>query len=69
MKKITKKKKEKYLTDGGGHCPFCGNEDIEGGPVEITQGGANQICGCHACDCEWYDLYTLTDVEAITRGG
>ena len=50
----------KYLDKGACECPFCGSENIEGGPVEIDLGSAWQQVSCVDCEKEWSDLYTLT---------
>jgi hypothetical protein len=53
-------RQRRYLECRGLRCPFCGDEDLEGGPVEIDGGGASQEMSCLACDRQWYDVYTLT---------
>jgi len=51
---------EEYVAKGGNVCPFCGDTDIEGGPVIIDQGKAFQKVGCNGCEKDWTDTYTLT---------
>jgi transposase-like protein len=48
-----------YAEIGGVSCPFCGSHDIEGGFVEIVDGGAYQELSCHACGKGWNDEYEL----------
>ena len=49
-----------YATIGGGQCPICRSEDIEGGNVTVETGGAWQTCSCNNCDHSWDDVYVLT---------
>ena len=39
------------------HCPVCGSEDCDGGPVEIEFNRAYQPCRCAECGSEWNDVY------------
>ena len=53
-----------YLNEGGSRCPFCNSDQIEGaGSFEYESGSIWQYVRCLACDREWTDVYTLTDVE------
>jgi transcription elongation factor Elf1 len=56
MKKITQ---EKYKQAQGNICPCCESEDIEGGHIEVQDGGAIQPVSCNNCGAEWEDLYNL----------
>lgn len=56
MKRMTD---EEYVAADGVKCPFCGSEEIEGGPVEIDC-GANQEVTCLKCERRWFDSYELT---------
>ena len=51
---------EKYLASGGGNCPVCGKDNIEGSSVEIDSGIASQEIFCNDCESSWTDQYTLT---------
>ena len=53
------------LRAGGCCCPFCGNEDIVGGSVEVDAGIAWQEVTCNACDKAWRDQYSLTGFQPI----
>lgn len=59
---------QKYLDSKGTICPFCGEEDIEGGPVETGNGKANQEMSCAACDKKWLDLYELVNIMTYEEG-
>ena len=59
------KYREEYLKNGGIFCPFCKNQDIEGGSVEIIEGTAQQNVSCVACGGAWRDKYKLNAVETI----
>lgn len=63
MAKLTQEQKVNYLKWHGVHCPFCDSTQIEGGSVEVNDGGAFQEVNCLDCESEWHDMYTLTDVE------
>ena len=52
-----------YIAGGGVRCPFCGSDDISGGPVEVEAGCAWQNVDCLACDEQWQDLYRLASIE------
>lgn len=54
---------EQYVALGGIRCPFCGSQDIVGGPFEADAGGATQEVDCSRCDKSWLDVYTLTKYE------
>ena len=54
--------KNAYIEAGGGQCPFCGNETVEGGFVEIEHGQACQKMGCTDCEGSWHDVYRLVDL-------
>lgn len=51
---------EKYLASGGGNCPVCGKDNVEGSSVEIDSGIASQEIYCVDCHSSWTDQYTLT---------
>jgi hypothetical protein len=53
---------KQYLATRGVKCLFCLSSDIEGGSVEIDNGGAYQPINCLACDETWTDSYKLTGV-------
>lgn len=49
-----------YAKKGGCRCPACGDERIEGEPVDIRTGAATQDMRCTECDAIWTDVYELT---------
>jgi len=49
--------KKKYLASDGVRCPYCGSEDLTGGPVEIDAGIAMQDIVCDSCEKTWTDVY------------
>lgn len=59
---------EEYVAKGGGVCPFCSSDHIEGLGTEDFQG--NQAFFrviCRDCDAKWDDVYTLTGLNPINR--
>ena len=44
MATLTKEQRAAYLATRGLNCPFCKTGNIEGGSVEINDGGAMQDC-------------------------
>lgn len=51
---------QEYVEKGGCTCPFCGSDDIEGGPFNADAGYATQEVSCNECDRSWEDQYKLT---------
>lgn len=50
---------EEYVTNGGLHCPYCGNDDCEGAGITVDTGNAYQDIVCNTCGMEWTDNYEL----------
>jgi len=65
MPRLSDEQKQKYLSNRGVRCPYCGSEDIQGQSVEINEGEAAQEVNCNACDGHWYDIYALVRVENV----
>jgi hypothetical protein len=65
---LTAQQKQAYLNGGGCSCPFCGCEDVVGGPVEISTGNAGQAVSCSGCAATWHDCYELVDVVHCEDG-
>lgn len=59
---------QKYIKDGGTHCPYCGSEQIEGGSISVEGGCCWQKVWCNACGAEWDDIYHLARIELVERG-
>jgi len=55
--------KDEYLLKGGGLCPWCKSNQIEGGHVVIEGNEAIQIMKCLDCEEHWYDVYKLMEVR------
>jgi hypothetical protein len=58
-----------YVASGGARCPYCGDDGISGGPVEIDGGCAWQEVDCPACGATWHDVYTLAAVDVLDDRG
>lgn len=52
------KSQREYLT-ASSRCPCCDHWNVEGGAVEIDDGGAFQQVDCAACGFAWVDNYKL----------
>ena len=74
-KKETKPRKPpmsnaEYIGTGGGHCPFCGSENIEGsGHNELDGDNCWNEVECSNCGKRWNDIYTLTGYGELDAGG
>lgn len=51
---------DEYVQNKGVKCPFCGDYDVQGGPVEVDAGSATQEMDCLTCEKTWKDVYKLT---------
>lgn len=58
---------KEYLKKGGNLCPFCGSDEITGGPVEIDGACALQEVSCLFCGAVWWDSFLLAGYR-ISRG-
>ena len=56
---------EKYLTDGGQHCPYCNSCDFRGGGFEVSAGKASQEVTCTECGGAWLDEYQLAGFTPV----
>ena len=61
LPRLTQEKIDEYVKEGGGFCPYCGSQDIEGGSLDFD-GGVYQKMGCNECDETWVDAYRLANV-------
>ena len=51
---------KEYLRHGGGKCPFCGSENLEGQGNGDTDGSDHwEEVLCLDCHKSWNDIYTL----------
>jgi hypothetical protein len=62
---LNEEQRLKYIMGQGGSCPKCGNEDLEGGPVDIDGDIAFQRVHCLNAECDyvWIDTYCLCDIQ------
>ena len=58
---ISKDAKDRYLKDGGNHCPYCGSDDIEAGPIQFDN-DLNAKVTCLTCWKTWTEFYKVSDV-------
>lgn len=57
---MTEEQRQKYLKNPF-HCPYCNSENIES--EEIDWEAMSAPIKCHDCNKNWFDCYTLTDVQ------
>jgi len=61
---------KKYIREGGAKCLHCDSDNLEGGYVNIEDGGsAWATVACNDCLAEWTDIYKLVRIENLKRGG
>lgn len=51
---------QEYLKSGGGECPFCHSENIQGGLYDPEMSGL--VVECLECGNEWMEQFTLTGI-------
>jgi len=54
---------KEYVDAGGGFCPNCRSDQIEGDSVDFDGRYCSQRMSCLECDAVWFDVYTLSSVE------
>jgi transcription elongation factor Elf1 len=59
---MDEKRKADYLKSPN-HCPWCNSEKIMADTFDAEKPG--QLVECQNCGREWYDIYTLTDIEPL----
>lgn len=60
---LTNDWKEKYISDGGTWCPYCGNTDLNRGtPFKITGKKILQRISCIECNSAWHNEYLLINI-------
>ena len=64
MEKLSEKRRLNHVVTKGVVCPYCGDESIEGDPVDIDNGEARQVVHCSNCMMDWTDVYTLSSIIA-----
>lgn len=50
---------QKYIEDGGNHCPFCGSDELEW----IMCGSYWNQVECRDCGEKWHEVYELAFIE------
>jgi hypothetical protein len=48
-----------YVAKGGGVCPVCHDDQIEGDSIEVDGHTCWQNISCLSCGAEWTDYYEL----------
>jgi hypothetical protein len=54
---LTPEERQKYIDDGGGSCPYCGDGDYYGDSFECESSTVWQNLTCLACHRTWQDVY------------
>ncbi len=54
---------EQYVQDGGGFCPNCRSDQIEGDSVDFDGAHCTQHMRCLECHAEWLDVYQLSSIQ------
>ena len=54
---------EQYVQAGGGFCPNCRSEQIEGDSVDFDGPHCTQRMRCLECHADWTDVYVLSDIQ------
>ena len=52
-----------YTLKNGQLCPYCLDQNVEGGPVTIDNCKAYQSITCQDCEATWMDIYELTHLD------
>ena len=60
-KLLTAEQKAAYLADDE-KCPYCKAPGVIGGNAQCDSGSHVQNIHCPACQREWVDIHTLTEV-------
>ena len=60
---MTPEQVNKYLSEHGAECPFCGSKAIQAGDTESD--GTNRLLQRVSCECEraWWEEYCLTGLH------
>ena len=59
---LTPEQIQKYVEDGGVHCPYCGSTDLDCSLMNQDGPIAFQEISCNGCDKQWTDIYKLVDM-------
>lgn len=61
---LTAEQRCQYVKRGGGYCPYCGHDQIEGDSYDYGSPEVAQRVHCLNPDCQrsWFDVYRLSNV-------
>mgnify|MGYP006282999749 CR=1 FL=1 len=61
---LTAEQIREYVERGGGYCPYCGHDQIEGDSYDCETPELGQRVHCLNPDCErsWFDVYRLRTI-------
>ena len=59
-----KQHEKEYIDAGGGFCPNCRSDQIEGDSVDFDGPHCTQRMWCLDCHAAWFDVYTLSNVTS-----
>ena len=65
-KPLSPAERRQWVRAGWGYCPYCGSDQLDGGPYE---GDANYVTTevqCLDCRRRWREGYTLRWMEDLT---
>ncbi len=54
---------EQYVQNGGGFCPNCRSDQIEGDSVDFDGAHCTQRMRCLECHADWLDVYALSNIH------
>jgi len=49
------------------HCPFCGSDNISGGPIDGYDICATRNIKCNDCEAEWTEQFELLEINNAFR--
>jgi len=58
-------RKSKYLSKGGGQCPYCGSNDLKPAGIEAGAGQLTQPMQCAGCGRGWSNVYKLAELTEV----
>jgi hypothetical protein len=64
--KTPKPVSQRAFVKSGGNCPFCGESNVEGKGVEVSETGATQEVSCTECGAVWIDEHKRTGFTVVT---
>lgn len=57
---------KEYIDAGGGFCPNCRSDQIEGDSADFDGRHCTQRMRCLDCDAVWFDVYVLSSVSSLS---